>query len=1183
MMSFGFLCGVAGWAVPGPSVAGLLVDVVRGVARGVRRGSVVGVLVGVFVGAVPVLAAGLVGWTVRASAEPSMFSTTDATACEAEEKCDRYQLLVQNVGSEASQGAVTLTDVLPAGITTLRTPKSGFGVAEERWDCTGGAGRSTVTCELNESIAAGRYAPFLDIIVSAPTGKGQRTLKNEVTVSSEGSATASSILESAGNGPPTVFAVNEFAFEPGNETAGQETQAGGHPWELTTNLGVPVVAAPPGSTGAGGSLFEPVKNVKRVIVELPLGSVGNPLAATKPANECTEVQLHVNACPAESRVGTSAFAAGFFHKGEFAFTEDASGSTAECCSAVYQMKPEAGYPAEFGLLVEEVPVVMYASVVHTPAGYRLRIVVPGVPQEIGLLDSELTFFGEPGQQNGTPGNEAAFLTNPVDCSAKGIAARVEMTPWSEPGHSVSKETTAYPEITGCNVLQFNPSLSFTPTPEAEKEPGTSEADEPSAYTGTLKIPQSEAFSGLATPDLRSVQVTLPEGVTIDPPGGEGLAACRAEGPEGINIGSDDIGPAGQDLADPEATELGAGYEGGNGSPYDDGIYHTAHGHCPAASAIGTVEAFTPLLPTRCGGENQAACKPGESPAPLQGHVYVEQPKCGGEGQPECSEASATNGELFGSYLELEGSGVIIKLAASLSANTKTGQLTANFTENPQMPVSEVKLHLNAGPRAPLANPQTCGPATTSSLLESWGATPSTPTPSSFAVTGCGASMPFAPVFTATETPSTANASGQFTITLAREDREQDIQGLTVTLPEGLAARIAQIPRCEEPQAQAGTCPASSQIGTATSGAGAGNDPLYLQGPVYLTGPYNGAPFGLSTVIPAKTGPFNLGNVIVRSAINVNPATAQGIVTTSQLPQIIDGIPTRLRTINVTINHPGFILNPTNCTPQQTTAQITSQQATTDTTTSPFQATSCETLPFDPPFTLSTQGKTSKLNGASLTVNITQQPGEAHIHKVDVQLPLALPSRLTTLQKACLEAQFNANPAGCPEGSNVGTATAVTPLLNEPLKGPAYLVSHGGAEFPDLEFVLQGQGITLILDGKTDIKKGITHSNFETIPDDPITSFHATFPEGPHSALAANLNLCNPTETTTTHKHITRHTNGHTHHITITIKKTTPKPLTSPTTITAQNGTTIKQNTKITVTECPTTKPKPKPTHKKKKK
>jgi len=259
--------------------------------------------------------------------------------------------------------------------------------------------------------------------------------------------------------------------------------------------------------------------------------------------------------------------------------------------------------------------------------------------------------------------------------------------------------------------------------------------------------------------------------------------------------------------------------------------------------------------------------------------------------------------------------------------------------------------------------------------------------------------------------------------------------------------------------------------------------------------------------------------------------------------MLQGIPLQIRTVNVNIDRPGFMFNPTNCTQQQVTATITGAQGASTPVSSPFDVGGCQGLPFKPSFAASTQAKYSKLNGASLTVKVASSPGQANIAKVDLQLPLALPSRLSTLNKACVEAQFNANPAGCPAGSIIGYAKAVTPVLNVPLIGPAILVSHGGAAFPDVEFILQGQGVTIVLDGKTDIKKGITYSHFDTVPDAPISSFETVLPEGPHSILGAYLakgTLC-------TNK------------------------LLMPTTITGQNGAVIKQTTKIAVTGCPKVK------------
>ncbi len=1132
-----------------------------------------------------------VGWSVHAVAEPSSFSASDAVVCEAEKKCDRYQLLVLNTGDERSSGLVTIQDTLPRGIHILEEPESGSGLNEGTWHCTESeaAEHEIVTCDLlNEleepqEIEQGHYAAYLDIIVSAPTEKMTGVLENEVTMEGGGAPTVSRVEDTPIDVAP-VFEVNEFTFEPGVAGGLASFEAGGHPWELTESFGVPSGMSPPKGHQGVHHFFSPARNFKNVVVELPVGFLGDPQAT----EQCDESALRDHECPEKSQVGVYGILNSGTHEGEYGFTGE---ETTGCCSAVYNMVPEAGYPAEFGFtFATNVPVLIYANVVHTGTGYRLRVTVPGVPTTEETLESTLTLFGEPGALNGS-GSTAAFMSNPADCSAesegvwngavgsaKGSAARIELEPWGEPGHIVTGETVAYPQLTECNLLQFNPSLSFGPSSPAAE--GTTQADTPSAYTTSLKIPQTTEYSEPSTPDLRNATVSLPAGVTINPPAGEGLLGCRAEGPEGINIGSDKIGAGGRDEGDPEATELGAGHPGGNNSPYDDGFYHAAPGHCPGASAIGAAEVFTPLLPSRCGGVGQAVCQPGESPAPLQGRVFVAEPKCGGEGQPLCTEASASNGELFGVYLEVQGSGIIVKAAGTLSANPQTGQLTASFRENPQFPFSELKLNLRGGARAPLANPQTCGPAAASWSMSSWAGQEPTGSTLPFAATGCAATMPFAPAFTAGTISPAAGAFSALTLTFSRQDGEQDFSGLTETLPGGLGALLATVPLCGEPQAGNGECPQASQIGSTTVAAGAGEDPLVREGGVYLTTGYKGAPFGLSIVVPANAGPFHLGNVTVRAAITVNPTTGAATVVSDPLPQAKDGVPFRLRSVNVNIDRPGFAYNPTNCEAKQITATITATQGATANVASPFQATGCQNLPFKPVFTESTQGKTSKVDGASLTVTDTQNPGEANIHKVQVQLPVALPSRLSTLQKACLAAQFNANPAGCPEGSQVGTATATTPVLNEPLRGPAYLVARG-TEFPDLEFVLQGEGVTIILDGKTDIKKGVTYSNFETVPDAPVTSFVASFPEGPHSVLAANVNLCAPTETITVTKHVIRRIHGHRRHTTIKVKKTIPKPLISPITLTGQNGTVIKQTTKIAVTGCPTKKP-AKPAKKKKK-
>ena len=401
--------------------------------------------------------------------------------------------------------------------------------------------------------------------------------------------------------------------------------------------------------------------------------------------------------------------------------------------------------------------------------------------------------------------------------------------------------------------------------------------------------------------------------------------------------------------------------------------------------------------------------------------------------------------------------------------------------------------------------------------------------------------------------------------------------MSVTLPPGLLAKIAGIPLCGEAQANAGTCGPESQLGSASVLAGPGEHPLYVSGGrVYLTTGYKGGPFGLSIVVPAVAGPFNLGNVVVRAAIHINPETSQVTVTTDSLPQSRDGVPFRLRAVYTEINRAGFTFNPTNCAQQQVIGTIVGSHGASASVSSPFAATGCAGLPFKPSLTAFTSAKTSKADGASLVVKVAQKPGEADIRKVDLTLPKILPARLTTLHQACTEAQFAANPAACPPGSLIGTATAVTPVLNVPLMGPAILVSHGSAAFPDVEFILQGEGVQIVLDGKTDIKAGITYSKFETVPDAPISSFQTTLPEGPHSVLTTerpgSTNLCatTTTKTVTVTERVTKRVHGRRRRVTVKVKKTvtvSAPALAMPTTITAQNGAVVTQSTKIAATGC----------------
>jgi hypothetical protein len=1041
-----------------------------------------------------------VAWTIHTLATPTTFSVNDTQRCEGVEpvtKCDTYHVLIVNSGDQPSSGPITLTDTLPVGIVTRQTP-SGSSEAGE-WACTEGSGNPKVTCTLEGSVAVGGHAPSLELSVTSPTSAAPTTLEDDVRVEGGGaSSPASQVKQVAANSPSPSFGVTEFAMSAKAADGTAEPRAGAHPWQLTTDLALSSIFSPP---GAGNYPFVPVENTKAIVINLPPGLVGD----AEHTPHCSEVQLHTRTCPLDSRVGTfvlsDAESAGVFRgTGDF------------CCTAVYNITPPNGIPAEFGFWLSNIEVYLTARVAYSSTGYHVRIVSGDIPALIGLLGTSITFFGNPTALD-EGGEGSPFLTNPSSCTEPPLDATVETSSWERPQTMVHADTPVYEHLSECDRLKYEPSGSFAPLSPPD---GGVQADTTSAYELNLAVPQSESFDEPATPPTKSVTVTLPEGVALSPAAASGLVGCGRSGPEGIDL------PEG----DRKANEAGEGEE-----LRPDGLSQLTGGHCPAASQLGEVLAETPLLP----------------PGTLRGHLFLAQPLCGGSSENECTEASATNGELYSVYAELTGDGVVVKLSGHVTANPSTGQLTVTFSNLPQFPVTHVTVRTEGGPHAPLSNPQGCGLFTSHVDLTPW----SSPETSdalispSFAIGGCVSPTPFAPGFSAGTANPGASAFTPFSFMLSRGDREQDLGSISLTMPPGVAGMISRVQLCGTTQASAGTCNESSRIGTAHVTVGSGPAPLLLEGPVYLTGPYRGAPFGLSVVIPAKAGPFNLGDVVVHSKVEVDPHTAQVSVISDPLPQSRDGVPIRLKTVQVTVDRPEFIFNPTNCNQLHAIGGATGvlpdgSPGSTVSLSTPFATAGCKSLPFKPGFSTSTQAKTSKANGASLYVKLTQRPGEANIHKVDLQLPLALPSRLTTLQKACGEAQFNANPAGCPAGSVIGTATAHTPVLQMPLSGPAYLVSHGGAAFPDVEFVLQanerGGDVEIVLDGKTQIKKGVTYSHFETVPDAPISSFETNLPEGPHSALAANGNLCT-------------------------------QNLVMPTTLVGQNGAQVTRSTKITVTGC----------------
>jgi hypothetical protein len=553
--------------------------------------------------------------------------------------------------------------------------------------------------------------------------------------------------------------------------------------------------------------------------------------------------------------------------------------------------------------------------------------------------------------------------------------------------------------------------------------------------------------------------------------------------------------------------------------------------CPAKSVIGSATIETPAVLAPKG-------QPATHEGVLSGNIYLGKPASKPiEGPPYIIYVTAETGE-YGVGFVQEG---------KVEPNPTTGRLTTTFAENPQSPFSHFAINFNGGALAPLANPLVCGTATTAASLTGWSGNPAATFGPTFAVDSngkggaCSTPLPFSLGQKTENVPSGGGQASNFTLHLTRTDGQQYLSSVSADLPPGLVGKIPAVTLCPEPAASTGKgCPSASQIGRIVTLAGSGSTPATFTGNVYLTGPTGKGPYGMTMVVNAAVGPFSLGNVVARAAIEINQFTGR-VTVAGNVPTIFAGIPLRLKELVVAINRQGFLINPTNCGTLATESRLGAQQGGTQTVSTPYNATGCSSLAFKPSFGASTGAKTSKANGASLVTKLNFHPKglESNVKSVVVSLPKSLPSRLSTLNNACREAVFNANPSNCPSNSKVGTARVKTPVLPAQMSGPAYFVSHGGAKFPDLDVVLSGNGVQIILVGNTNIneKTNVTTTTFATNPDVPFTGFELNLPSGPNSALGAVGNLCK-------------------------------QSLVMPTTITGQNGKVIKQNTPIAVTGCP---------------
>ncbi|HEV3323506.1 MAG TPA: hypothetical protein VG147_15080 [Solirubrobacteraceae bacterium] len=1050
-------------------------------------------------------------------------------------------LFVTNLGDGEVNGKaapVTVTDRLPEGIEATEAIyiAHGFLNLPIEEPCSVASG-SMVTCGFSHALSPyERLEIKIKVKVAPEPTVSPGKLPDEVSVSGGGAPSVSVSDPLTVNPSKVPFGVETYEIVPENAEGSVDTQAGSHPFQLTTTL----------TFNAGAETVGPETGLevqqsampKDLHFALPPGLIGNPT----PFPRCPEALLYDKDCPADTQLGVTVVAIGAPDPGTL--TEP-----------VYNLTPAPGEPARFGFETTVGPVFLDVSV-RSGGDYGVTVSVDNITQLGQALSAQTTIWGIPGDprhnrsrdeasseiycldQTGVSPNScpkdavsAPFLALPTACGnpvTEPFEATVTGSSWSGPSrpslplapvtYALHDQTSPSIALDGCEGLSFEPSIKVTPDGAA--------ASAPTGLGVDVHVPQQEILTpnGDAESAVKDITVTLPEGVTLNAAAADGLEACS----EAL------VGFEGFKQLQPGSEAETATFTEGMPSPLEPGA-----NFCPNASKVGTVKIKTPLLPNE-----------------LEGAVYL------------ATQEENPFGSLIAMYIVAEDpvSGTLVKLPGEVSL-TPTGQIEATFKNNPQLPFEDAKLEFFGGERAPLSTPTQCGTYTTEASFTPWSGNEAVSSQSHFEIASgphgspCPNPLPFAPTLTAQTTSVEAGGYSPFTMAMSREDGNQQLQGIQLHMPPGLLGMLSSVKLCEEPQADQGECGEESKIGETTVSVGLGGDPYSVTGGrVFVTGPYAGAPYGLAIEEPAKAGPFDLEHtkshspgcdcLVVRARIEVNPVTTALTVTTNSpaegyaIPVILEGIPLQIKHVYVAVDRPSFTFNPTDCNPLKITGGLTSAEGASASLEVPFQITDCAALAFKPKFAVSTSAHSSRVDGASLDTTVTYpstpQGTEADIAKVKVSLPAKLPARLTTLQKACPEQTFAEHPTDCPAASRVGEATAKTPVLPTPLGGPAYFVSHGGAKYPELVIELTGDNVTIDLHGETAIsKKGVLTSTFNTVPDAPFSSFELLLPEGPYSALTANgANLCKAGK------------------------------LIMPTELVAQDDAVIHQSTRLSVTGCP---------------
>jgi uncharacterized repeat protein (TIGR01451 family) len=987
-----------------------------------------------------------------------------------------YEVTVVNSGGIPTDGTpLTITDTLPAGLTveSVELPLLSEGALTDfgstLCDVESSGETETVVCEVPSNLPESKPA-LMGI------GESLRMVIH-VAVPSDKSGPLINVAEIEGGGaaPATVSSENEASFEPA-ESGFQEfkatatgvdgkpaEQAGSHPFQYTTSFAVNTQAAPPDAVVD----FLPADgDVKDIDVKLPPGFIGDPTSTPL----CTAEQFNtfsdasganlVNNCPDDSAVGV-------------VIVRQLEGRGGLVPAPLYNLVPPKGQPAQLGFQVATFPFYIDTSL-RTGEDYGVSAHLRNTSQLKRVTAASVTIWGVPADESHDPlrgrclnnGDETKrlslcdlaaevepkpFLRLPTSCESP-LSTEMLFNRWNA-FTDFETATSVSPAPTGCELLEFEPTLAAHPTIDV--------ADSPTGLSALLQIPQNEEPDELAEADLRKVVVRLPEGLVVNPSGANGLAACSS-----AQIALDDPAPA----------------------------------RCPDASKIGVVEVRTPLLDH-----------------PVKGAVFVAMPR------------DNPFGSLLAIYVTVEDpkTGVVVKLPGHVQPDLRTGRLTAVFDDNPQLPFEEFALEFFHGPRAALRTPAVCGPYATEATLTPWSAPASGPPAVSgdaYAIArGVGggpcatsaAALPNAPRFDAGTSTPVAGAFSPFVLNLRREDGSQQLAAVDVAPPPGLLGKLAGTPYCPESALAAAaarpgnaelaspSCPAASQVGSVEVGAGAGPSPYYATGRAYLSGPYKGAPLSLAIVTPAVAGPYDLGTVVVRAAIHVDPETARISTRSDPIPAILQGVPLDVRSVAVKLDKPQFTLNPTSCDPLVVEGRWLSTLGQAVPLSTRFQVGDCGRLDFAPRLSARLLGKTNRGAHPRFETTLTMPSGGANVARAAVTLPRSEILDQGHINTICTRVQFAAN--NCPPGSIYGQAVAETPLLAEPLKGPVYLRSSNNP-LPDLVVALRGQ-VDVVLVGRVDSIRGGIRTVFETVPDAPVSRFVLKMRGGKKGLLQNSTEIC----------------------------------------------------------------------------